>query len=86
MTRPINNVAKHRVVVHARHFVDPVTVVHTQELESCWNGLKLDQKTRKSIRKADLQSCLDKRMCQWREGGISGKLCKTFWQFYPLNM
>ena len=67
-----------RVVVHARHIVDTVTGVHTQEIESCWNTLKLEQKTRRSIRKADLQSYLDKRMWhQWR-GGHPGKLCAKF--------
>ena len=56
MAGRINNIAAHRVVVHARHFVDPVTGVHTQEIESCWNSLELEQKTRRGIRKADLQS------------------------------
>ena len=37
------NVAAHRVVVHARHFVDPRTGVHTQEVESSWSSLKLGQ-------------------------------------------
>ena len=69
MAGRINNVAAHRVVVHARHFVDPVTGVHTQEIESCWNSLKLEQKTRRGIRKSDLQSYLDERMWrQWRGG------------------
>ena len=69
MARRINNVTSHRVIVHARHFVDPVTGVHRQEIESCWNGLKLEQKTRRGIRKADLQSYLDEHMWhQWRGG------------------
>ena len=51
MARRISNVAVHRIVVHVRHFVDPVTGVHTQEVESCWNGLKLEQKTIRGIRK-----------------------------------
>lgn len=86
MAGHINNVAAHQVVVYAHHFVDPFTGIHTQEIESCWNGLKLEQRARHGIRKSDLQSYLDERMWrQWR-GGISGKLCKIFWQFYPLNM
>ena len=63
------NVSAHRVVVDARHFVDPRTGVHTQEIESCWNDLKLGQKRRKGLRREDLQSYLDKRMWrQWRGG------------------
>ena len=64
------NVAAHRVVVHARHFVDPRTGVHTQEAESSWSSLKLGQKRRKGLRKEDLQVYLDERMWrQWRGGG-----------------
>ena len=33
-------VQTHRVVVHAANFVDPVTGVHTQEVESAWSRLK----------------------------------------------
>lgn len=44
MNQRINNVNVHRAVVHRYHFVDPVTGVHTQEVESCWNNLKLGQK------------------------------------------
>ena len=67
MTVRINNVADHRVVVHTRHFVDPVTGFHTQEIESCWNNLKLGQKIRRGIKREDLQSYLDEQMWrQWR--------------------
>ena len=43
MAARINNVAE-RIVAHARNFVDPLTGFHTQEIESCWNNLKLGQK------------------------------------------
>jgi len=33
--QPGTEVSIDRVVVPARHFVDPVTGVHTQEIESC---------------------------------------------------
>ncbi|XP_068733300.1 uncharacterized protein [Montipora capricornis] len=45
----INNVGAHQVVVHRRHFVDPATGVHTQEIESCWNNLKLGLKTHRGM-------------------------------------
>lgn len=83
MARRINNVATHRVVVHARHFVDPVTGAHTQEIESCWISLKLEQKTRRGIRKADLQSYLDERMWrQWR-GGHHRQIMQNFLAILP---
>ena len=56
------NVAAHRVVVHARHFMDPRTGVYTHEAESSWSRLKLGQKKRKGLRKEDLQVYLDKTM------------------------
>ena len=63
------NVWRHKVVVHANNFVDPRTGVHTQEVESCWNQLKLGQKQRRGLRRKDLQSYLDERMWrQWRGG------------------
>ena len=35
-----NHVTRHRAVVHADNFVDPVTGVHIQEVESAWANLK----------------------------------------------
>ena len=35
-----NHVMRHRVVVHADNFIDPVTGVHIQEFESAWANLK----------------------------------------------
>ena len=62
-----NHVTRHRVVVHANNFVDPLTGVHTQEVESSWANLKEGIKQRKGVSKADLQSYLDDRMWrQWR--------------------
>ena len=66
-TAALPNVSVHQVVVHAHHFVDPRTGVHTQEVESAWAQLKLGQKRRKGLRREDLQSYLDERMWrQWR--------------------
>lgn len=62
-----NLVARHRVVVHADNFVDPVSGVHTQEVESSWAILKEGVKRRRGIARDDLQSYLDDRMWrQWR--------------------
>ena len=62
-----NHVARHRVVVHADNFVDPVTGVHTQEAESAWANLKAPIKQRRGIPTEDLQVYLNERMWrQWR--------------------
>jgi len=62
-----NHVARHRVVVHADNFADPVTGVHTQEAESAWANLKGPLKGRRGISRDDLQAYLDDRMWrQWR--------------------
>ncbi|XP_067051263.1 uncharacterized protein [Acropora muricata] len=59
------NVQTHRVVVHTANFVDPVTGVHTQEVESAWARLKYKVKMRKGVRHYDLQSFLNEHM--WRD-------------------
>ena len=58
-------VQTHRVVVHVANFVDPVTGVHTQEVESAWCRLKYKVKMRKGVRNYDLQSFLNEHM--WRD-------------------
>ena len=46
---------------------DPVSGIHTQEVESCWNNLKLGQKIRRGIGREDMKSYLDEKMWrQWR--------------------
>ena len=59
------NVGVHRVVVHRRHFVHPVTGVHTQDIESAWNRLKSKVKRRRGASRLDLQALLDQHM--WRD-------------------
>ena len=67
MDHHIHSVSHHKAVVHWLHFVDPVTGIHTQEVESCWNNLKLSQKIHKGIGREDMQFYLDEKMQrQWR--------------------
>ena len=59
------NVAVHRTVVHRDNFVDPLTGIHTQEVESAWSRLKYYIKREKGIRALELQDFLNEEM-QWR--------------------
>ncbi len=43
------NVAQHRIVNYSLHFVDPVTGVHTQHIESYWNRVKLKFKRMRGV-------------------------------------
>lgn len=80
LDRRINSVGSHSVVVHSRYFVNPRTGTHTQEIESCWNNLKLKQRMKRGIRREDVQSYLDDRMWrQWR-GGPQQQIMANFLQ------
>ena len=46
----LGNVATHNVVNHPIDFVDPVTGVHTQNIESYWNRVKTKLKRLKGCR------------------------------------
>ncbi|KAK2558712.1 hypothetical protein P5673_018917 [Acropora cervicornis] len=52
-------------VVHRDNFVDPVTGIHTQEVESAWSRLKYHIKREKGIWVLDLQDFLNEEM--WRQ-------------------
>ena len=52
-------IARHRIVNHSLNFVDPVTGVHTQNIESKWNSIKMQQKQRKGLFYDDLQTFLN---------------------------
>ncbi|XP_068712188.1 uncharacterized protein [Montipora capricornis] len=71
------HVARHRVVVHADNFVDPVSGIHTQEVESAWANLKLAVKKKRGINREDLQSFLNDRM--WREWRGGENIITSFW-------
>ena len=44
----VPNVQTHRVVLHAANFVEPITGVHIQEVESAWNQLSTKLKCKKA--------------------------------------
>ena len=58
-------VAAHHTINHSRHFVDPVTGVHTQNIESYWNRVKTKLKRMKGCHAHQLPSYLDEFL--WRE-------------------
>ena len=67
MDHHIHSVSHHQAVVERLHLVDPVTGIHTREVESCRNNLKLGQKKGRGIEREDMQSYLDEKMWrQWR--------------------
>lgn len=65
LTRHAPNVVRHRVVVHAHSFTNPVTGAHTQEIESAWASYKLKIANQKGIKAQSIQSFLDEQM--WRD-------------------
>ena len=58
-------VTSHHTVNHSVNFVDPVTGVHTQHVESYWNRVKLKWKSMKGCHAHQVPSYLDEFM--WRE-------------------
>lgn len=80
------NVTVHRTVVHKDNFVDPLTGVHTQEVESAWSQLKYHVKREKGIRRADIQNFLNEEM--WRQwsglGTVFENIIPVIARYYPL--
>ncbi|EDO42125.1 predicted protein [Nematostella vectensis] len=64
-------------VVHRYNFVDPITGVHSQHIESLWSRLKSTVKERRGIRRVHLQSYLDEQT--WRDWRASNR--GTFYPF-----
>ena len=56
---------EHCTVNHSLHFVDPTTRVHTQNIESYWNLVKIKLKHMRGCHSHQLPSYLDKFM--WKE-------------------
>ena len=58
-------VTQHATVNHSIEFVNPVTGVHTQHVESYWNRVKIKFKRMRGVQDTMLSSYLDEYM--WRE-------------------
>ena len=59
------NVASHRTVNHSIEFVNSVTGVHTENIESYWNRTKIKLKRMRGCTELELSGYLDEFM--WRE-------------------
>lgn len=83
-------VSSHATVNHSLTFVDPVTGVHTQNVESYWNRVKGKFKRMKGCHSHQLPSYLDEFM--WRERYAPGKqydlafynILNHISEFYPV--
>ena len=69
----IPGVATHGVVNHSLHFVDPATGVHTQNIESYWNRVKIKLKKMKGCHATHLPGYLDEFMWRERYGTTAGE-------------
>ena len=84
----IPGVAGHGVVNHSLHFVDPVTGVNTQTVESYWNRVKTKFKRMLGVSKAQLALHLDEFMWRERHGKTAGQafnnVCADISTQYPV--
>ena len=80
-------VVQHNMVNHSLNFVDPVTGVHTQNIESYWNRVKMKFKGMKGVQQEMLTSYMDEFMWRERYGtGASTILANLCWDIalrYP---
>ena len=65
-------VTSHGVVNHSLYFVEPVTGVHTQAIESYWNRVKTNFKRMKGVSGEQLPLHLDEFMWRERYGTSAG--------------
>ena len=86
LARYVPNVTVHRTVVHRDHFVDPLTGIHTQEVESAWSKLKYHVKREKGIRHPYIQDFLNEEMWrQWKGlGSVFDTIIPVLSRYYPL--
>ena len=79
----------HRRVRHARHFVDPITRYHTQNIERKWGEFKAMVRAKKGISDFQLKSHIDEFL--WRERfGDTEEVFYNFWEhvseLHPCNI
>ena len=62
---PVNPKYQHRTVNHSKYFVDPITLTHTNSIESMWSKCKRKFKSMIGVHSTVLQSHLNEFM--WRQ-------------------
>ena len=81
-------VTQHQSINHSIQFVDPVTGVHTQNVESYWNRVKTKFKRMKGVQESMLPSYLDEFMWRERHGRTANvalqSLCRDIALRYPV--
>ena len=80
------NITSHAVVNHSFHFVDPITGVHTNNIESYWNRVKRKIKHMKGCHRHQLPSYLDELMWmeQWGGSNAFDNICTDISSQYPV--
>ena len=80
-------VSQHDMVNHSLNFIDPVTGMHTQNVESYWNRVKTKFKRMKGVNEGMLTSYLDEFMWRERHGTAAStalaSLCRDIGLRYP---
>ena len=83
----LTNVSIHKTVIHSVNFIDRVTGVHTNHIESYWNRVK-KFKRMKGVSKDLLDSYLDEFMWRERYGDAKRKayycLCRDISLWFPV--
>ena len=82
------NVDRHRTVNHSANFVDPVTGVHTNHIESYWSRVKHKLKKMKGCSRRLLDGYIDEFMWKERYGSTRRdafkNLCRDIALWYPV--
>ena len=81
-------VAQHQTVNHSIEFVNSTTGVHTQNIESYWNRVKIKIKRMRGCHDQMMSSYLDEFMCRERHGRTASaalhSLCRDIALRYPV--
>ena len=80
------NVSSHSTVNHSVHFVDPITGVHTQNIESYWNRVKYKIKKMKGVLGTRFQSISMNFFGESVMEKILRKLSQTLSRILPLDI
>ena len=77
----------HNVVIHDRHYVDPITGTHTNWIENYWSNLKMKLKSIRGSQKTMTDGHLDEYLYRYNrkhEGSVFNLLLEDIANFYPI--